>query len=322
MARHVGKHGARHSLWGGVAVFVVVALTGFLLSTNVRVNRTADVTSDTADLVEQGVDEANQLQQDVSDLTEQVANLTDALKADGSGATRRQDKDSSNVDSSLMLPALSGSGVTVTLDDSPLWENAVNNNGTTANINDYVIHQQDVESVVNALWAGGADALMIMDQRVLFNSAVICSGNVLSLHGKKYSPPFTISAIGDPQRLRAALNDSEAITILKQYVTAFGIGYKVENAEDLQFPATAALLQQLKYATVDTSKTPDDTPTRQGETAGTTAAHRRPLISRPCRTCSPSPRTMPHEWWQTRPMPVGQGPVVRQYAARLRPSGA
>ena len=56
-----------------------------------------------------------------------------------------------------MLPALSGSGVTVTLDDSPLWENAVNNNGTTANINDYVIHQQDVESVVNALWAGGAD---------------------------------------------------------------------------------------------------------------------------------------------------------------------
>ncbi len=263
MARHIGKHGARRSLWGGVAVFVVVALTGFLLSTNVRVNRTADVTSDTAGLVEQGVDEANQLQQDVSDLTEQVANLTDALKADGSGATRRQGKDSSNVDSSLMLPALSGSGVTVTLDDSPLWENAVNNNGTTANINDYVIHQQDVESVVNALWAGGADALMIMDQRVLFNSAVICSGNVLSLHGKKYSPPFTISAIGDPQRLRAALNDSEAITILKQYVTAFGIGYKVENAEDLQFPATAALLQQLKYATVDTSKTTDEEQTQQ-----------------------------------------------------------
>ena len=263
MARHIGKHGARRSLWGGVAVFVVVALTGFLLSTNVRVNRTADVTSDTAGLVEQGVDEANQLQQDVSDLTEQVANLTDALKADGSGATRRQGKDSSNVDSSLMLPALSGSGVTVTLDDSPLWENAVNNNGTTANINDYVIHQQDVESVVNALWAGGADALMIMDQRVLFNSAVICSGNVLSLHGKKYSPPFTISAIGDPQRLRAALNDSEAITILKQYVTAFGIGYKVENAEGLQFPATAALLQQLKYATVDTSKTTDEEQTQQ-----------------------------------------------------------
>lgn len=51
MARHVGKHGARHSLWGGVAVFVVIALTGFLLSTNVRVNRTVAATNDTADLV-------------------------------------------------------------------------------------------------------------------------------------------------------------------------------------------------------------------------------------------------------------------------------
>ena len=225
MARHVGKHGARHSLWGGVAVFVVIALTGFLLSTNVRVNRTVAVTNDTADLVEQGVDEVNQLQQDGSDLTEQVANLTDARKADGTDSTQNQGKDSSNVDSSLMLPALSGSGVKVTLDESPLWENAVNNNGTTANINDYVIHQQDVESVVNALWAGGAAALMIMDQRVLFNSAVICSGNVLSLHGKKYSPPFTVSAIGDTQRISSALSASEAIPMIKQYVPAFGFGY-------------------------------------------------------------------------------------------------
>ena len=253
MARHVGKHGARHSLWGGVAVFVVIALTGFLLSTNVRVNRTVAATNDTADLVEQGVDEANQLQQDVSDLTKQVANLTDALKADGTDgtdSTQNQGKDSSNVDSSLMLPALSGSGVTVTLDDSPLWENAVNNNGTTANINDYVIHQQDVESVVNALWAGGADALTIMDQRVLFNSAVICSGNVLSLHGKKYSPPFTVSAIGPADAMIRALDDSNAVKLYKEYVSAFGLGWKVEKKDDLVFGQSAATLQPLRYASV------------------------------------------------------------------------
>lgn len=55
-----------------------------------EVNRTVAVTNDTADLVEQGVDEVNQLQQDVSDLTEQVANLTDALKADGTDSTQNQ----------------------------------------------------------------------------------------------------------------------------------------------------------------------------------------------------------------------------------------
>lgn len=250
----------------GIAAVVVVALTGFLLSTNVRVNRTATVNTDTADLVENSVAEVSQLQTDVNDLQKQVNNLTEALgsgsssSSDDSNASTDTNTDAANNggDASLMLPELSGAGVTVTLDDSPLWESAVNDNGTTANINDYVIHQQDVESVVNALWAGGAEAMKIMDQRVLFNSAVICSGNVLSIHGKKYAPPFTISAIGDQDAMRKALNDSKAITILKQYVSAFGIGYKVENKDNLQFEATTALLQQFKYATVDTPKTKDE----------------------------------------------------------------
>ena len=72
-----------------------------------------------------------------------------------------------------MLPAVEGPGLVVTLDDSPLWENMVDSSGSTSNINDYVVHQQDVEAVVNALWAGGAESMMIMDQRVLFNSAVL-----------------------------------------------------------------------------------------------------------------------------------------------------
>lgn len=63
--------------------------------------------------------------------------------------------------------------------------------------------------------------------------------------------------------MRKALNDSEAITILKQYVTAFGIGYKVENKDDLNFPSTAALLQQLKYATVNETQSKDEENTQQ-----------------------------------------------------------
>ena len=55
MARHGGRHGIRRTWAGGLAVFLVIALTGFLLVTNLRVNRTTVVTSDTADLVEQRV---------------------------------------------------------------------------------------------------------------------------------------------------------------------------------------------------------------------------------------------------------------------------
>ena len=53
MARHTSRHAARRTWLGGFAVCLIVAFSGYLLVTNVRVNRTATVTSDTADLVEQ-----------------------------------------------------------------------------------------------------------------------------------------------------------------------------------------------------------------------------------------------------------------------------
>ena len=153
MARHGGRHGARRSWAGGVAVFLVVALTGYLLMTNLRVNRTTLVTADTADLVEQRVEQADALRAEVDDLSSRLTALNDLVGTPSSS--------SEEAGSGTTLPAVHGPGVTVTLDDSPLWETAVDSSGSATNINDYVVHQQDIEAVVNALWAGGAESMMI-----------------------------------------------------------------------------------------------------------------------------------------------------------------
>ncbi len=244
MSRHTGKHGVKHSMLGGIAVFVVVALTGFLLATNIRVNRTATVTSDTAQMVEQRVEQANKLRSEVSKLNSQINTLN---KLAGTGSS--DSSNSEDAGSSTVLPAVQGPGVTVTLDDSPLWKTMVNSSGSASNINDYVIHQQDIEAVVNALWAGGAEAMMIQDQRVLFNSAVICVGNVLMLQGKQYSPPYTISAIGPTEDMIDALADSQAVQVYQEYVSAFGLGWNVETKDTLKFPESPLVMQPLKYAT-------------------------------------------------------------------------
>ena len=244
MSRHTGKHGVKHSMLGGIAVFVVVALTGFLLATNIRVNRTATVTSDTAQMVEQRVEQANKLRSEVSKLNSQINTLN---KLAGTGSS--DSSNSEDAGSSTVLPAVQGPGVTVTLDDSPLWKTMVNSSGSASNINDYVIHQQDIEAVVNALWAGGAEAMMIQDQRVLFNSAVICVGNVLMLQGKQYSPPYTISAIGPTEDMIDALAGSQAVQVYQEYVSAFGLGWNVETKDTLKFPETPLVMQPLKYAT-------------------------------------------------------------------------
>ena len=159
MARHTGRHGAHRSWVGTVAVFLIVAFSGYLLMTNLRVNRTTTVTSDTAKLVQQRVERVGKLQKDINELSSQVNTLNEVAGNSSSKAS----KTSEDAGSGTVLPAVSGPGISVTLNDSPLWENMVGDSGSTANINDYVIHQQDVESVVNALWHGGAESMMIQE---------------------------------------------------------------------------------------------------------------------------------------------------------------
>ncbi|MCI1661007.1 DUF881 domain-containing protein [Bifidobacterium psychraerophilum] len=243
MARHHARHSARHSTAGLFSVALIMALTGFLLVTNIRVNRSVTVTSDTAGLVAEREELVSKLSSQISNLSEQINTLKD-LTSTSSSST-----DTEDVGSGTVLPAIEGPGLTVTLDDSPLWEQQVDQSGSSATINDYVVHQQDIEGVVNALWAGGAESMQIQGQRVLPTTAVRCVGNVLLLQGKKYSPPYKVSAIGPTQQMTDALDDSRTIQIYKGYVTSIGLGWSVETSDNLRFAKTTAVLQPLHYAT-------------------------------------------------------------------------
>lgn len=123
MARHTSRHAARRTWLGGFAVCLIVAFSGYLLVTNVRVNRTATVTSDTADLVEQRVEHVDQLQKDITDLSAQINTLKDFANNSGSseqpsGTSDPKPSDTEDAGSGTILPAVHGPGITVTLNDS------------------------------------------------------------------------------------------------------------------------------------------------------------------------------------------------------------
>jgi uncharacterized protein YlxW (UPF0749 family) len=132
------------------------------------------------------------------------------------------------------LVAVRGPGVTVQLNDAPRHDGAP---PASDNPDDLVVHQQDVQAVVNALWAGGAEAMTLMGQRVISTSAVRCVGNTVVLHGRVYSPPFVVSAIGDPQRLRIALDEEPGVEFFRTFVDRYGLGYSVRTAGSMKLPA-------------------------------------------------------------------------------------
>lgn len=130
------------------------------------------------------------------------------------------------------LSAVQGPGVSVTLNDAP---HEANQNGVDPD--SLVIHQQDVQAVVNALWHGGAEAIMVMDQRLVATSAVKCVGNTLLLQGRVYSPPYRIAAIGDTARLQHALAADQGVQLIEDLARVYGLGYDVASSNRIEMPA-------------------------------------------------------------------------------------
>ena len=59
--------------------------------------------------------------------------------------------------------------------------------------------------VINELWAAGAEAISINEQRLVVGSEIRCAGPTISVNNSKYTPPYEIRAIRDPKTLEASL---------------------------------------------------------------------------------------------------------------------
>lgn len=143
------------------------------------------------------------------------------------------------------LTAVQGQGVTITLDDAP--REAGGELPAGARPDDVIIHQSDLQAVVNALWASDVDAVTIMGERIIATSAVLCVGNTLLLQGRTYSPPYRIEAIGDPAEIDSALAASAGVALLLQAVRSFSLEFSVQAQEDLVLAAYDGPLT-LRYA--------------------------------------------------------------------------
>ncbi len=84
------------------------------------------------------------------------------------------------------LRPVRGPGVTIPLDDAP--DGVLSAAGN--DVSDLIVHQQDIQAVANALWAGGAEAMTIAGERVVATTGIKCVGNTVVLHGVPYSPPY------------------------------------------------------------------------------------------------------------------------------------
>ena len=246
---HAGRVN-RPSPWPWL-VPVAALVAGTLFASSVRASQGEDLRTDQAqlpDLIRAQTRTNENRNSQLDELQGQVEDATAAL-APGDLETQKLERQANEIAAAAGRTEVRGPALRVTLDDAKLAGGEV---PAGADPDDYVIHQQDVQSVVNALWQGGAEAMMLQDQRVISTSAVRCVGNTLILQGRVYSPPYVITAIGDRDAMRASLDTDPAVANLRDWSIAVGLGYDVSNVGQRTFPAYSGSIVP-EHAAVSTS---------------------------------------------------------------------
>ncbi|MDD4600767.1 MAG: DUF881 domain-containing protein [Negativicutes bacterium] len=206
---------------GQAAIAFVCVILGFMLAVQFRT--TQDIRStvpyqrieDLSQRLIQTEKERDTLQNQISELRKSSAEAATTQQAElvrmGAGVVTVQ-----------------GPGVSITIDDSKRQSKL----GENPNL--YIIHDDDILKVINELWAAGAEAISINDQRLIASSEIRCAGPTLSVNNTRYSPPYEIKAIGDPTTLENALKMRGGVVETLQF---WGIQISIKTQDNQIVPA-------------------------------------------------------------------------------------
>jgi uncharacterized protein YlxW (UPF0749 family) len=234
--------------WWRVATPVAVGLCGALFVVSAVNSDGADLRpgryTDLASLVST---ESRQL----TDLKSRVAQLTAEVDALATGVdtreVRRLRREAEALEAPAGLAPVTGAGLTITLSDAP--EDVINS--STQDLNLLVVHQQDIQAVVNALWKGGAAGVTVQGQRLVTTTGIKCEGNAVQLDGVPYPQPYVIEGVGDQAALLAAIEEDSALRTYRAQAQQpdIAVGWQLQTQPVLTLPAYSGLTD-LRYAQV------------------------------------------------------------------------
>jgi len=148
---------------------------------------------------------------------------------------------SASVASAVGVAPLEGAGLAVTLSD------ATQNSGRSASDTQLgQVLDGDVQGVVNALWAAGAQGIAVNGQRITSLSAIRSAGDAILVNYRPLNPPYVVEAVGNSGRMLSRFNESAVAQDLRAAAQNYGLGLTTSTIDSLRLaPANAVL----RYAT-------------------------------------------------------------------------
>ncbi|HKC19759.1 MAG TPA: DUF881 domain-containing protein, partial [Candidatus Dormibacteraeota bacterium] len=225
----------------GIALVGVVALaTGFVLASQVKAQLLTP--SNQVARYQALVLSVQELEATNADSRRDIAALRadiDALEVDAatrSAATQSLRTQVGDLRAHAGLVAVHGPGVEVDLRSGDA--------NTSVTGTGYLVTYEDVQDVVNLLFAQGAEGAAVNGRRITPLSAFSGSaGQVIIDQESPFTSPIKIVAVGDRNRMVAALDDSSSLPSIRAREIEFDVHLTFFGSPDVSLPASDSSLQ-------------------------------------------------------------------------------
>ncbi|PIR54666.1 hypothetical protein COU74_05255 [Candidatus Peregrinibacteria bacterium CG10_big_fil_rev_8_21_14_0_10_36_19] len=191
-------------------------------------NFLADEISARENLIKGFLDEQTYLQSRIVFLRKEIEREQDLIKSQGTESSLTELEKLKRI---LGLSEITGKGLEVTLNDSPI---AVRQGEDISSKG--LIQAADIRDVVNLMNAASADAISVNGQRIIASSPISSVGTTILVNNSYISPPFVVSAIGDPEIMIQRLSNRAALPELYKRVQESKVSMKVSLREWVRIP--------------------------------------------------------------------------------------
>lgn len=222
--------------WLGAGVLLAGLVLGVAYAQNTDVEAGTDSThAEILDSLRAGDDRIAALTARRDELGAAIDERRTALFADGGDGASILDE-LRDAETAAAATPVRGPGMTVTLTEPAARPNL----SDAARLEDRptaLVLDRDLQSVVNALWAAGAEAVDVGGVRVGPGVTIRQAGGAMLVDNRPVFSPYTVSAVGLPSRLQTSFVVSDAYLRIAGIQQLYGVGFAVTEADDLELPA-------------------------------------------------------------------------------------
>ena len=134
---------------------------------------------------------------------------------------------------SAATTAVSGPGLMITVTDPGVGPDLSDVSKQRVEGREQVILDRDLQLVVNALWAAGAEAIAVGGVRIGPDVTIRQAGGAILVDNQPIAGPYVVLAIGAPETMRDSFEASSALQRLRLLETAYRAGVTVSTEDEL-----------------------------------------------------------------------------------------